>query len=102
MNDLTCREFVEFLDDYRTGAIAPERRATFERHLSNCRHCRDYLRTYEDSIRMGRAAIGAEDQPIPDELPKALSSAILNAIRFPATNPESPTPRPRPDAGRCS
>jgi len=83
MTELTCRELIDFLDDYRSGSLPAERRASFDAHLAGCGHCRDYLRTYEDAIRMGRQALGSGDESAPPEVPKALVNAILNAVRKP-------------------
>lgn len=77
--DLSCREFVEFLDDYLAHALEGEALTDFERHLSDCPPCVAYLQTYELSIRMGRAALQASDEPLPEEVPEDLVQAILAA-----------------------
>lgn len=80
MSDLiTCRELIDLLDDYVAGAQTPVVRAEFERHLAVCRACRDYLQTYRETIRLSRAAMGADDAPAPDGVPPALLKAILAA-----------------------
>lgn len=83
MTDLTCREVIEFLGDYRSGDLPAGTRAAFDAHLTNCRHCRDYLRTYEDAIKLGRGALLVDNEPRPREVPEALVNAIINAIRTP-------------------
>ncbi len=80
-HDLTCREFVEFLDDYVSHALAGDALASFEKHLSDCPPCVVYLETYRQSIRMGRAALKGSDQPIPEGVPADLVRAILAARR---------------------
>ena len=77
--DLSCREFVEFLDDYLAHALDGDALANFERHLSDCPSCVAYLQTYEQSIRMGRAALQASDEPVPEAIPEDLVHAILAA-----------------------
>ena len=41
--DLPCRELVELVTDYLTGAMAATERARFEQHLLQCGSCRRYL-----------------------------------------------------------
>jgi predicted anti-sigma-YlaC factor YlaD len=79
--DLTCREFVDFLDDYLARSLAGEALASFEKHLSDCPPCVAYLQTYEQSIRMGRAALKGSDERVPEAVPEDLVQAILAARR---------------------
>jgi anti-sigma factor RsiW len=82
MSALTCRQFIEFLDDYLAATQPPEVRADFERHVNACRHCADYLRTYRDTIVMAKAVIGAQpDASVPAEVPRELVGAVHRAIR---------------------
>lgn len=74
---LTCRELVEFVDDYLARALDGDTLAGFEKHLSDCPACVAYLQTYEQSIRMGRAALRASDDPVPAGIPEDLVQAIL-------------------------
>jgi anti-sigma factor RsiW len=74
---VTCREFVEFLYDYLLGALDAERTAEFNVHLAACPSCVAYMKTYEASVRVGRAALAPSDEPIPPEVPDALVRAIL-------------------------
>jgi len=78
---VTCREFVEFLYDYLIGGLGADRTADFNAHLAACPSCVAYMRTYEASIRMGRAALGPSDDPVPADVPEALVRAILAARR---------------------
>ncbi len=82
-HDLTCREFVDFLDDYVAHALAGEALASFEKHLSDCPPCVAYLESYRQSIRMGRAAFKDLDERIPEGVPEGLVRAILAARRKP-------------------
>ena len=78
---LTCREFVELLYDYLLGLLGAERTAELNAHLATCPSCVAYLKTYEASIRMGRMALAASDDPVPAEVPEALIQAVLAARR---------------------
>jgi anti-sigma factor RsiW len=78
---MTCRELTDFLADYLSGDLSAEQREAFDRHLSVCRHCRNYLASYEATIKLGKTALcaSAEDEPVPAEVPDDLVKAILAA-----------------------
>ena len=78
---ITCREFVEFLDDYIGRRLAPEQMVEFNNHLSGCPPCVTYLRTYRESIELARAALAASDEAPPDAVPEPLIAAILASRR---------------------
>jgi anti-sigma factor RsiW len=78
---ITCREFVEFLEEYRTKALPAERRSIFEEHLAICPWCVAYLETYGETIRLGKGAFADPDAPVPEEVPEKLVQAILEARR---------------------
>src|SRR5712692_2337315 len=46
---LTCREFIESLDAYRSGDLGPNEHARYEDHLLQCLDCLVYLRNYEET-----------------------------------------------------
>ena len=74
---ITCQQVDQFLMDYLDGTLPRVQRIRFERHLRFCRDCRDYIRAYQASIRLGRQALA--DPPIPAEPPADLVTAILDA-----------------------
>jgi anti-sigma factor RsiW len=76
---ITCEEVVGFLDAYLAQALDAEATARFERHLSECPPCVTYMHTYQDSIRMGRAALAPTKEPVRDDVPEDLVQAILRA-----------------------
>jgi len=79
---MTCKEFIDFLDDYSKGNQPAPVRAEFERHLSACPSCVDYLKTYTSSIQLAQAA--AEPNllsTVPKDAPEELIQAILAARR---------------------
>lgn len=80
---ISCRDFVEFLDDYLAGAVSGPRLEEFSVHLSMCPSCVAYMKTYRDASRMGKAALQQTDDPVPAEIPEALVHAILAARRKP-------------------
>jgi anti-sigma factor RsiW len=77
---LTCREMIDFLARYLDGDLPDETRADFERHLSLCPPCVDYLASYRATIVVGKQAC-APDADLPESVPAELVEAILAARR---------------------
>jgi len=80
-DELTCQQLIAFLDEYSSGEQAPEVRAEFERHLSGCPQCVDYLRTYQATVAIVHGACGEPDAAPPADAPEELIQAILQARR---------------------
>ena len=78
---MTCREFVDFLDRFLDRSLPPALTRQFEEHLTTCANCRNYLDSYWQSRDAARAALGAEDEPVPAKVPEGLVKAILAARR---------------------
>jgi anti-sigma factor RsiW len=78
---MTCQEIVDFLMHYLDGELPTGQRTLFEEHLGECPACVDYLHTYEETIRLGKAACAAE--PGCKDVPEALIQAILAARQAP-------------------
>ena len=77
---MTCREVADFLLDYTTGELAGSERATFERHMSVCPNCREYLALYIAAIDLGRGAFADEHASaaaagVPEDLVAAIMAA---------------------------
>lgn len=77
----TCKQFIEALDDYLDGRQEPERRREFETHLRSCSACTDYLRTYQQTVRLGRAALSRTDDALPPDVPEGLVRAVMSMVR---------------------
>lgn len=78
---VTCRELVEFLDDYLAGALPPARVSAFNAHLSACPSCVAYMKTYQRAGALVREALQPPEAPVPGDVPEALVQAILAARR---------------------
>lgn len=73
---MTCREVLDFLMAYLDNEVDSMTRVAFEHHLSICRCCRDYLRNYQDTVRLSRDAFrDAEQAQVPEELVRAILRA---------------------------
>jgi anti-sigma factor RsiW len=76
---VTCREFSDFIGDYLAGELPGTVHTGFERHLELCPNCRRYLRSYEETVKLGRHAFGDPNALLPSEVPEELVTAILAA-----------------------
>jgi len=76
---ITCRELIEFLHLYVSGELPRDRTREFDRHLAVCPSCDNYLRSYRDTIALGKAAFTDPDQPAEECAPEELVSAVLRA-----------------------
>lgn len=78
---VSCRDFVEFLDNYLAGALSLKELAIFNAHLAACPSCVAYMNSYRASARLGRDAFAATGDGVPEEVPPELVRAILKASR---------------------
>ena len=78
---ITCRELTEFLDDYVSGALPPERRAVFDSHMSGCPDCRNYLASYRATVRLVKGAADATPADVPPGLIRAVMAARASGGR---------------------
>jgi len=74
LDDITCRELVELVNDYIEGALSDADRARFEAHLGICEACV----TYVDQIRM---TIGASGRLTEEQLDPQARAELLSAFR---------------------
>jgi anti-sigma factor RsiW len=77
---ITCHELLDFLHLYLARELPEDRRIEFDRHLSVCDPCRAYIRQYEDTIRLGKAAFADPSSAMADT-PEELVRAVLEARR---------------------
>jgi anti-sigma factor RsiW len=78
---MTCREFIDFLIDYFEEKLSAHEQTEFAEHLAECPDCTAYVRSYEETIRLGKGVFANPDAPIPSEVPEALVQAILASRR---------------------
>ncbi len=82
---MTCREFIEMIDEYLAASSTADERAECEAHLAICPYCHDYLKTYRDTIGLLKDAIAkTPDADVNPEVADALAKAVMKA-----RNPDS-------------
>ena len=78
---MTCHEVIDFLMEYLSGELSASERAEFEQHLADCPDCAAYLKSYEETIKLGKAVFANPDAPVPQDVPEELVQAILASRR---------------------
>ena len=87
---ITCKEFDDFIVSYLDNTLPRKQRLLFQAHLALCPACRNYLKNYEQTIALSRAACKKLDPPRAADVPDDLVRAILTARRD-ASHDEPPT-----------
>lgn len=72
-DDITCRRTREGLTEYLDGALSPERRQGFERHLAICDRCRRML------AQTKRIIASAADGPR-ERMPPEMKARLLRHL----------------------
>lgn len=81
MQHMTCKQLIEFLDEYHSGDLDSGTRAAFDSHLNACRACRDYLYTYRETITLARMTNANFDDLVPKSVPDELVRAVEKATQ---------------------
>jgi len=76
---ITCRQLIDFLMAYFDEELPGQERDRFEEHLAVCPACVAYMKTYAETIRLGKAVCQRPDDPVPPDVPEDLVKAILAA-----------------------
>jgi anti-sigma factor RsiW len=74
---ITCNEVITFLLAYLSGELPREKAHEFERHLAVCPSCVAYIKTYRETVKLGRGALTEGPENVPPELGAELVNAIL-------------------------
>jgi anti-sigma factor RsiW len=75
-HELTCRQFVEFLNDYLDDTLPADRHIVMDRHLEVCPECQRYLAGYRSTIALTKSARWDELGEVPSELFQAVIDAM--------------------------
>ena len=70
---LTCKQFLQELNDYLDPSIDPETKRHLEAHVNNCPNCFVVVDTTVKTLKIYK---GVDPQPISDDLKQRLWSAL--------------------------
>jgi len=73
--ELDCRAFSEGCGELTEASMSDERRRVFERHLSICRACVEYLASYERTIAVARTACEVDEAAL-----RALEDRLIASL----------------------
>jgi hypothetical protein len=76
--EMTCRDGVPLLPGYLEGGLGVRTRKAVERHVSGCRLCRGFVRSYLATPRIVRRATAA---PMPRRVLRALRRRLRPEVR---------------------
>jgi hypothetical protein len=70
---LTCKQFLQELNDYLDPSIDPETKLHLERHVSECPNCFVIVDTTMKTLRVYK---GVDPQQVPEDLQRRLWAAL--------------------------
>jgi anti-sigma factor (TIGR02949 family) len=73
MRLLTCKQFLQELNDFLDETLDPKMRADLQRHVEECPNCWVVCDTTEKTLKVFK---GMEPQPIPTEIHARLMAAL--------------------------
>ncbi len=74
---MTCKQLVEFLEQYIAGELSVGVRENLDSHLETCANCLRYFTSYKSTVRLAARATEHPDDASSAELPEELVQAIL-------------------------
>jgi hypothetical protein len=66
---------------YLDGALDPNERRAFETHIADCRNCWRFLRSYRETVSLGRQL---RDEDIPPDVRDRLETFLRNRLHRPS------------------
>jgi anti-sigma factor (TIGR02949 family) len=70
---LTCKQFLQELNDYLDESLDPALRAELQRHVNECPNCWVLFDTTQKTLKVFK---GMECHPVPTEVQSRLMSAL--------------------------
>jgi predicted anti-sigma-YlaC factor YlaD len=76
---ISCRELADFIRGYLDGELTFREKMAFQAHLALCSDCRAYLKTYRETIQLGKRVFEEDADTIPPEVPEDLVKAVMES-----------------------
>jgi anti-sigma factor (TIGR02949 family) len=74
---LTCKDFLNELNEYLDESVGPELRRELEHHVAECPNCWVVVDTTKKTLRVYK---GMEPQPVPEGIRMRLMDALQRKI----------------------
>jgi len=81
---LTCKQFLQELNDYLDDTLDPALKAELQRHVKECPNCWVVCDTTEKTLKVYK---GMEAKPIPEHIHSKLMQAIERRMREKGCDP---------------
>jgi anti-sigma factor (TIGR02949 family) len=78
MRLLTCKQFLQELNDYLDETLDPKMRADLQRHVEECPNCWVVCDTTQKTLKVFK---GMDAQPIPSDIHARLMAALEKRMR---------------------
>lgn len=78
---LHCRQVIDLIMGYVEGTLDPNERRSFEAHIADCRNCWRFLRSYRETMALGRHL---REEEIPVDVRERLETFLRNRLRRPS------------------
>ncbi|MDX1962939.1 MAG: zf-HC2 domain-containing protein [Pirellulales bacterium] len=75
----SCQQVLDFLLAYLDGELPASEQAIFDAHLAICAACRNYLDSYQATLRLVKSSHDDQSAASLPQLPEELVQAILAA-----------------------
>jgi anti-sigma factor RsiW len=72
---MTCRQFIEFLSDFRDGELPRDQRLALESHLRTCAECRRYVEQFNRTVNAAQSLGSNGECNVPEDLVRAILKA---------------------------
>jgi anti-sigma factor RsiW len=76
-----CQHVVNLVLSYLDGTLDPNERWAFETHIADCRNCWRFLRSYRETVSLGRQL---RDEDIPPDVRDRLETFLRNRLHRPS------------------
>ena len=76
---ITCADLEDLVANYLEGSLPEPERRELERHLDECRGCREFLAAYQRTVWVAKKTLKGSSRPA--KAPEGLVQAILGSLR---------------------
>ena len=75
---LTCKQFLQELNDYLDETLDPQTRSELTRHVNECPNCWVVCNTTEKTLKVFK---GMQAKPVPEDIQTRLMAALEKRVR---------------------